>query len=468
MERASACVVVGLARSGVAAAAFLARRGASVVAVDRKAEGELPAEALALRAAGRAARARGRTARETFTGGRRWSSSRRACRGSCPSSRRRARAGVAGDRRDRARVPPPRGRRVAAVTGTKGKSTTTAALGAMLREAGRDARVGGNIGAPLVGLVEGSTEATAFAVEVSSFQLEGIDALPPAASRSGSTSRPTTSTATRRSRPTSRPRRASSRTRRPEDWAVVNADDPVVLARGAPRARAPAARSASTGEPLAAGDGAFFAGGVRPAAAATGAEETLFARADVALPGAHLAGDLLVAAAAARAPGRARRGDRARRARLPRRRARARARGRRSTASRYYNDSKATNVEAARRSLEAFDRPRRRDPRRPLQGRRLRRARPAASPPAAARVLAIGEARGARRAALAGTRAGRARAVACARPSRAAAPLAVPGRRRAAGAGLLVLRHVPRLRRARPRVQGRGRDGSRPRGGARG
>ena len=64
--------------------------------------------------------------------------------------------------------------RVAAITGTKGKSTTTAALGAMLREAGVDARVGGNIGAPLIGLVEGSTEATAFAVEVSSFQLEGI------------------------------------------------------------------------------------------------------------------------------------------------------------------------------------------------------------------------------------------------------------------------------------------------------
>jgi UDP-N-acetylmuramoylalanine-D-glutamate ligase len=68
---------------------------------------------------------------------------------------------------------------VAAITGTKGKSTTTAALGAMLREAGRDARVGGNIGAPLVGLVEGSTEATAFAVEVSSFQLEGTTSFRP-------------------------------------------------------------------------------------------------------------------------------------------------------------------------------------------------------------------------------------------------------------------------------------------------
>src|SRR5205085_77406 len=39
--------------------------------------------------------------------------------------------------------------RVAAITGTKGKSTTTAALGAMLRESGMDARVGGNIGTPV-------------------------------------------------------------------------------------------------------------------------------------------------------------------------------------------------------------------------------------------------------------------------------------------------------------------------------
>jgi UDP-N-acetylmuramoylalanine--D-glutamate ligase len=35
-------------------------------------------------------------------------------------------------------------------------------------------RVGGNIGEALIGLVPGSTPATRFAVEVSSFQLEGI------------------------------------------------------------------------------------------------------------------------------------------------------------------------------------------------------------------------------------------------------------------------------------------------------
>ena len=51
---------------------------------------------------------------------------------------------------------------IAAITGTKGKSTTTAALGAMLR-AGRaraDVRVGGNIGKALTELIAGSNDDT--------------------------------------------------------------------------------------------------------------------------------------------------------------------------------------------------------------------------------------------------------------------------------------------------------------------
>ena len=39
---------------------------------------------------------------------------------------------------------------------------------------------------------------------------------------------------------------------------------------------------------------------------------------------------------------------------------------------RFVNDSKATNIEAARRAIESFDDGARRDPRRPVQGRRLR------------------------------------------------------------------------------------------------
>jgi UDP-N-acetylmuramoylalanine--D-glutamate ligase len=61
---------------------------------------------------------------------------------------------------------------VIAFTGTKGKSTTTTLIGRMLRAAGREVLVGGNIGVPLSGQVEQSRIDTVHVVEVSSFQLE--------------------------------------------------------------------------------------------------------------------------------------------------------------------------------------------------------------------------------------------------------------------------------------------------------
>ena len=60
-------VVVGLARSGIAAAGFLASRGARVVATDRKPEGELEAGALSLRGKGVELELGAHRA-ETFTG----------------------------------------------------------------------------------------------------------------------------------------------------------------------------------------------------------------------------------------------------------------------------------------------------------------------------------------------------------------------------------------------------------------
>ena len=64
--------------------------------------------------------------------------------------------------------------RVAGITGSNGKSTTTALAGAMLTASGLPARVCGNIGTPLVEMVEGDSAASVYAVELSSFQLEGI------------------------------------------------------------------------------------------------------------------------------------------------------------------------------------------------------------------------------------------------------------------------------------------------------
>jgi UDP-N-acetylmuramoylalanine--D-glutamate ligase len=69
--------------------------------------------------------------------------------------------------------------RIVAVTGTKGKSTTTTLIGRMLDEAGFRAFVGGNIGAPLAGQVEASTPDAVHVVEVSSFQLETTEQFHP-------------------------------------------------------------------------------------------------------------------------------------------------------------------------------------------------------------------------------------------------------------------------------------------------
>jgi UDP-N-acetylmuramoylalanine--D-glutamate ligase len=69
--------------------------------------------------------------------------------------------------------------RVIAVTGTKGKSTTTALIGRMLERAGFVVAVGGNIGAPVSGQVEASTAETLHVIEVSSFQLEQIERFRP-------------------------------------------------------------------------------------------------------------------------------------------------------------------------------------------------------------------------------------------------------------------------------------------------
>lgn len=68
---------------------------------------------------------------------------------------------------------------IVAVTGTKGKSTTTALIGHLLRECGRTVYVGGNIGNPLIQEILPATERDWVVAEVSSFQLETIRAFRP-------------------------------------------------------------------------------------------------------------------------------------------------------------------------------------------------------------------------------------------------------------------------------------------------
>jgi UDP-N-acetylmuramoylalanine--D-glutamate ligase len=68
---------------------------------------------------------------------------------------------------------------IIALTGTKGKTTTTALVGHILRGANKKARVGGNIGNPLIEEVISAEPSDWVVAEVSSFQLESIRSFKP-------------------------------------------------------------------------------------------------------------------------------------------------------------------------------------------------------------------------------------------------------------------------------------------------
>jgi UDP-N-acetylmuramoylalanine--D-glutamate ligase len=69
--------------------------------------------------------------------------------------------------------------KILAITGSNGKTTTTALAGEILKEAGLPTLVGGNIGVPVVSLIEESTPDTWSVLEVSSFQLESTEQFRP-------------------------------------------------------------------------------------------------------------------------------------------------------------------------------------------------------------------------------------------------------------------------------------------------
>jgi len=63
---------------------------------------------------------------------------------------------------------------IIAITGTNGKTTTTTLIGEILKAAGRDAVVGGNIGLALSQEVQKATTSSMVVAEISSFQLEAV------------------------------------------------------------------------------------------------------------------------------------------------------------------------------------------------------------------------------------------------------------------------------------------------------
>ena len=237
--------------------------------------------------------------------------------------------------------------RVIAITGTKGKSTTTALTGRMLEQAGFQVTVGGNIGPPLSAQVDGSTTASLHVVEASSFQLEGIDRFHPWVAVMMNFS------PDHLDRHPSVEAYGAAKARifenqGPGDWAVLNADDPSVqrLASTALSSRREFSRHRRLREGTDVEDGWIVERGVT--------SRRLVPLTAIRLLGPHLIDDVLAAATVAAIVGATPEamttavegfGGLEHAMELV---------GTRGGV-RFVNDSKATNVEAALRSIESFD-----------------------------------------------------------------------------------------------------------------
>ena len=237
---------------------------------------------------------------------------------------------------------------IVGITGTNGKSTTTTLVGLALAASGRRTFTGGNLGTPLVTALEASPDVPydVCVAEVSSFQLEWVARFRPSV---GCCLNVTDDHLDRHPsfadyRDT-KARLFAAQTA--DDWAVLNRDDPAV-AELAPRL---AARVVTFGwTPV--DEGAFVDGDTvvlrRP-----GKAEERYGLARTRLVGRHNVENVLAAVTAARLAGAS--PAAVQRAideiePLPHRMALVVERG----GVRWYDDSKATNVGAAVKSLESF------------------------------------------------------------------------------------------------------------------
>ena len=165
-------LVVGAGRSGVAAARFLAARGALVVLNDRKEFIDWSNDALALKGEGVVKLLAGEVPSWLLD-----QIELVVLSPGVPASvipvryAERAGAEVIGEVELAWRFL--RGR-VVGITGTNGKTTTTTLIGELLKDSGVPTQVGGNIGTPLVSLVESSRDDGWTVAELSSYQLETI------------------------------------------------------------------------------------------------------------------------------------------------------------------------------------------------------------------------------------------------------------------------------------------------------
>jgi UDP-N-acetylmuramoylalanine--D-glutamate ligase len=238
---------------------------------------------------------------------------------------------------------------IVAVTGTNGKSTTTTLVGLALAASGRRTFTGGNLGTPLVTALEAPVPYDVCVVEVSSFQLEWVERFRP---HVGCLLNVTDDHLDRHATFAAY-RDAKARLFAAQDagdWAVLNRDDPAVIALAG---RVPSRVLTFGWGPV--DDGAFVDGEAvvlrRP-----GVPDERYGLGRTRLAGRHNVENVLAAVTTARLAGATpaaiqRAIDEIEP--LPHRLALVADRD----GIRWYDDSKATNVGAAVKSLESFDGP---------------------------------------------------------------------------------------------------------------
>jgi UDP-N-acetylmuramoylalanine--D-glutamate ligase len=170
-------LVVGLGRSGVASALFLKSRGACVTVSDAKSEDQLPDEIPALLDQGIAVETGGHGERTFQNQDLIVVSPGVPVDSQALNQARALGAPVIGEIELACEFLPGR---IVAITGSNGKTTTTTLIGEILAKSGVKTLVGGNIGTPAISLVPEATAETAVVLEVSSFQLETIRSFHPA------------------------------------------------------------------------------------------------------------------------------------------------------------------------------------------------------------------------------------------------------------------------------------------------
>ena len=237
---------------------------------------------------------------------------------------------------------------IVAITGSNGKTTTTTLSGEILTAAGLPTLVGGNIGTPAISLAERANPETAIVLEISSFQLETIQTFRPKVAVVLNV----TPDHLDRHRTFEVYVDAKARifeNQQDTDFAVLNADDPTCVAMGS-RTRAQVFWFSRQKEVQ---RGAWVRDGNIVFRDAKGQQREIMQVSEIPLKGAHNLENVLAAVCAGVLMGCA--SDKIRQA----------VRDFKAVEHRlefvatirgvdYYNDSKATNVDATIKALESF------------------------------------------------------------------------------------------------------------------